>query len=399
MAGETPSEASTAVSSYKCRAVIGGNNLQVADRTAVHELFQEVAGPPAAMATARTVLGLAASTGAIASLADAEQAFVQCRIDGPGRPRSWVRLPKAWWPAEWAGMYDPVVPLERALYGHPESGPLWDKHFAGMLIALKYVRVPSCPGTWFRNCDRTLLVVYVDDIMMVCFKQFYDSCWAEISLQVKFKELPEPVSRYLGVNHVFRREPVGSVVLTHLVLEMRLFIAQAVELYLLDIGKVKLSIVDTPYLASTCPETPEEFEKGVLGHRASSHLMKLLYAARMACPWLITQIVRLAKFVSCWLVYHDKALHRLFCFCFANPDVVLNGSMCSSDSDILELHLHADADQAGDKNTTKSTSGMWLELFAPKTEVLLEERTWPVEWCSKKQSSTASSTAEAETIS
>ena len=187
--------------------------------------------------------------------------------------------------------------------------------------------------------------------------------------------------------------------LTHLVLEMRLFIAQAVELYLLDIGKVKLSIVDTPYLASTCPETPEEFEKGVLGHRASSHLMKLLYAARMACPWLITQIVRLAKFVSCWLVYHDKALHRLFCFCFANPDIVLNGSMRSSDSEILELHLHSDADQAGDKSTTKSTSGMWLELFAPKTEVLVEDMTWPVEWCSKKQSATASSTAEAETRS
>jgi hypothetical protein len=127
--------------------------------------------------------------------------------------------------------------------------------------------------------------------------------------------------------------------------------------------------------------------------------MKLLYAARMACPWLITQIVRLAKFVSCWLVYHDKALHRLFCFCFASPNVVLNGSMCSSDSEILELHLHADADQAGDKSTTKSTSGMWLELYAPPTTELPEARTWPVEWCSKKQVATASSTAEAETMS
>ena len=136
LAGVAPTVDATAVSSYKCRAVFGGNNIQVSDKTPAHELFTEVSGPPAAMATARIAQGLAAATGAVASLADAEQAFVQCRIDGPGRPKTWARLPKDWWPQSWIdkSIYDPVCPMERALYGHPESGPLWDKHLANILV-------------------------------------------------------------------------------------------------------------------------------------------------------------------------------------------------------------------------------------------------------------------------
>ena len=36
-----------------------------------------------------------------ATLRDAEQAYVQSSIRGPGRPSCWVRLPRAWWPSSW----------------------------------------------------------------------------------------------------------------------------------------------------------------------------------------------------------------------------------------------------------------------------------------------------------
>ena len=37
-------------------------------------------------------------------------------------PDIWIRLPRHKWPKSWSSMEDPVVPLERNLYGHPWAG-------------------------------------------------------------------------------------------------------------------------------------------------------------------------------------------------------------------------------------------------------------------------------------
>ena len=44
-------------------------------------------------------------------------------------PDIWIRLPKHKWPKSWSDMEDPVVPLDRNLYGHPLTGPLWEREF------------------------------------------------------------------------------------------------------------------------------------------------------------------------------------------------------------------------------------------------------------------------------
>ena len=53
-----------------------------------------------------------------------------------------------------------------------------------------------------------------------------------------------------------------------------------------------------------------------------------------------------------------------------------------------------DADLAGDLETTRSKSGLWIELQSADGK-----RCCPIAWRSKRQGSTASSTCEAETIS
>ena len=59
--------------------------------------------------------------------ADAEQAYVQARLTGTP---TWVLLPEDQWPQEWkdAGYRRPVIRLTRALYGHPDSGTMWESH-------------------------------------------------------------------------------------------------------------------------------------------------------------------------------------------------------------------------------------------------------------------------------
>ena len=39
-------------------------------------------------------------------------------------PDIWIRLPKLKCPKSWSSMDDPVVPLEKNLYGHPLAGLL-----------------------------------------------------------------------------------------------------------------------------------------------------------------------------------------------------------------------------------------------------------------------------------
>ena len=48
-------------------------------------------------------------------------------------PDIWIRLPRQKWPKSWSSMEDPVVPLERNLYGHPWAGLLWERQFEKVL--------------------------------------------------------------------------------------------------------------------------------------------------------------------------------------------------------------------------------------------------------------------------
>ena len=51
-------------------------------------------------------------------------------------PDIWIRLPRHKWLKSWANIEDPVVPLERDLYGHPSPGLLWERQFEETLLEL-----------------------------------------------------------------------------------------------------------------------------------------------------------------------------------------------------------------------------------------------------------------------
>ena len=49
-------------------------------------------------------------------------------------PDIWIRLPRHKCPKSWSSMEDPVVPLERNLYGHPLARLLWERQFEKILL-------------------------------------------------------------------------------------------------------------------------------------------------------------------------------------------------------------------------------------------------------------------------
>eukprot|EP00972_Heterocapsa_arctica_P045967 6782098-Heterocapsa_arctica.AAC.1 len=61
-------------------------------------------------------------------------------------------------------------------------------------------------------------------------------------------------------------------------------------------GHLKTGKADTPYTAEECAGDDDE-PSGLLGFASASHLMRLLFSARVARPDLQTAIVRLSKYI------------------------------------------------------------------------------------------------------
>jgi hypothetical protein len=118
--------------------------------------------------------------------------------------------------------------------------------------------------------------------------------------------------------------------------------------------------------------------------------MKILYAARMARYDLLRATCFLATRITKWDASCDKMLHRLVCYINSSLDKRMTGWV-GDDPSALELVLFTDADFAGDGDTHRSTSGVFLCLKGPRTFV-------PLSAVSKRQSCVSHSTPEAEIV-
>ena len=58
-------------------------------------------------------------------------------------PDIWIRPPRHKWPKSWSSIEDPVVPLERNLYGHPLAGLLWERQFEKILLNYGWEKVSN----------------------------------------------------------------------------------------------------------------------------------------------------------------------------------------------------------------------------------------------------------------
>ena len=79
-------------------------------------------------------------------------------------PDIWIRLPRYKWPTSWSSMEDPVVPLERNLYGHPLAGLSWEKQFEKILLMFSWEKVSNWECLFVQREKGLFLSVYVDDI-------------------------------------------------------------------------------------------------------------------------------------------------------------------------------------------------------------------------------------------
>ena len=92
-----------------------------------------------------------------------------------------------------------------------------------------------------------------------------------------------------------------------------------------------------------------------------------------------------------WSRADDKKVRRLMGYMVRSRNFKLRGYV-GDDFSKCQLHVFVDADFCGEVDSAKSNSGMYIALVGPNT--------WfPIAWQSKRQSSCARSTTEAELIS
>ena len=375
---------------YKGRIVFQGSSIQTASGCGAHALFQELSTAPSTLEQIRTNMALGAlRPGNRTKTRDARKAYTQSRIDGEGRIPTWVRLPREWWPASWFGkdgkaLYrDPIVRLLVSLYGHQESGPLWDKKKSKAMICCGWKELESCPDSWFHSGHDATMDIYVDDFVLNAAEKAEAKIWKDLEKHLDFGDAAEPIARHLGAYYSVERKDG----LTNFKVSMEDYFREAVTKYKADTETTHLPVAHTPYTAEDYgDEVP-----GKHGAVAASNLMKCLFGDRVARPDAITATSFLARRVSKWKTTHDKMMKQLFCYLNTHADLALTGSLHEDDKDKVELHLWVDADLAGDLTTTKSTSGLWLELATPDLA-----RCWPISWQCGKQATTACATVDSE---
>ena len=137
------------IKKYKGRVVLRGDDTVRDDSGAYAENTEQ--GSRASQMTAANVMDIVSRLpGCSGQAADAVSAKTQVRMEDTPTllkipksecPDVWIRLPKHKWPKSWSSVEDPVVSLERKLYGHPLVGLLWERQFEKVLLEHRWEEV------------------------------------------------------------------------------------------------------------------------------------------------------------------------------------------------------------------------------------------------------------------
>ena len=150
--------------------------------------------------------------GHVIQASDADQAYTQALLgdEVPGRgnivykvkTETWERLPPEARPDAWANliMRDPVVPLVRALYGHPDAGGYREAHYEKHLREIGFEPVFNWPSVFYHKARNLLVMVYGDDFKMSGPTKNMKTAWDLLRRGVKTDD-PKSIDRYLGCIH------------------------------------------------------------------------------------------------------------------------------------------------------------------------------------------------------
>ena len=159
-----------------------------------------------------------------------------------------------------------------------------------------------------------------------------------------------------------------------------------------DHPDAKLYPVTSPFLPEAQWADAND-QPGVYQAQCASYVSSALFASLAGRRDIPTAVRRLTTRVTRWTVPDDAALVRLMAYPKTEASLELVGTFSPDDVTGLQIELSTDADWNGGACTSRSVSGMHVELVNPKSgNVFL------LAWRSSGQSATSCSTAESEVV-
>ena len=165
----------------------------VKDDSGSYAVFTEQRSLASQMTAAKVMDIISILSGCAGQAANAVSAFTQIEMEDAPKllqipksecPDIWIRLPRHKWPKSWSSMEDPVVPLDRNLYGHPLAGLFLERQFEKILLKHGWEKVSNWECLFAHREKGLFLSVYVDDKKLAGKKQNLDPMWKLLNKEV-----------------------------------------------------------------------------------------------------------------------------------------------------------------------------------------------------------------------
>ena len=359
---------------WKARLVVLGNH-QKEGRD-----YFETFSPTVHIKSIKFILAVAAQEDLEIKQIDFDTAFLNAEV----KEDIYLRIPQGFHhPHLKPGM---VLKLNKALYGLKQAPREWWKELDGTLQSLGYHSSPldECLYMKIINGKRIYLTLYVDDTLAVYPKEL-EEVWLKdkqaISNKYSIKDMGD--CQWI-LNMAIIRDREKKII----TLSQKGYLDLILSTHQMNQSTSKR--VSTPFLYRDLSGIPDGIEPIILDEEEQSSYRsivgELLYAANITRIDLSYIVSILARHVNKPYNYHMSAARRVLQYLNGRTDMKLQFTYSPANKDSkYNIILYADSSYGDDKSDRKSTSG-WISMINDN----------PIAWQSKKQSTVAMSTTEAE---
>ena len=351
---------------YKGRVALRSDIVK--DDSGSYTVFTEQGSSASQMTAAKVMDIISRLPGCAGQAADAVSAYTQVKMEDAPKllkitksecPDFWIRLPRHKWSKLWSSMEDPVVPLERNLYGQSLPGPLWERQFEKILLKRGWDKVCNWECLFIHGEKGLFLSVHVDDIKFAGKKQNIKLIWKVLNKEVDLGESTSFLAHvYLGCterqceiskdivdNYRFMFESrISAGATSKLPCSEKLSISswsydmeghakKCVERYYELANKTTQQIykVSTPCLDDHHVKEEELKSVGDMSKVCSQIVLKCLYLARIGRPDILWSVNKLTRSITKWSKASDKRLSRLISYIHQRIQTILScGKHCKT---------------------------------------------------------------------
>ena len=322
--------------------------------------YDEVFAPVAKTTTLRLLLSIAEKRKYRVRQYDVKTAFLNGKLE----EEVYMRQPPGY------GREKKVLKLKKSIYGLKQAAKVWNETLNNVLIKNNFKRneYDKCLYTLERNNETIHVLVHVDDLLVTGSNEAdMIKTMKNVGKEFELKDLGN-IKHYLGID--VDQDSKGNYSISQ-----GRYIDKIMEAANLEDSKTSVYPMDTGYykLEGELLDT-NEFFRNLIG--------MLLFLSTHSRPDVAACVGILSKKVLNPRDVDLMEAKRIIKYLKGSRNLKLK----MSDPDALqELHAYSDANWAEDRNDRKSNSGYFCSINGGA-----------ISWCSRKQETVATSSAESE---